>query len=381
MASLFEQKLFDVRIFVDDLQAPIEPDSGSLAIRESMDYLVPTATINFKDLLSAFVSGRPFIQDTVVRISLQDDDSTKEMEFFPFQLKLKQDQKFVEGYIEKLYLISKFAEPLITDFSFESFEGKASDFVKKIAKRLGLKSDVEDTQESRVWISPNWKTPQLLRYLSTHSISVGGSSAYAYFVRFDGTLVFKTVDKMFEEGGDGEDIFVQTSGEDIGEFEGNFNLYSNVAMGGNNVDLSWYDFTKAEEVFKQVPFNKHIKKRASTAGVSTSLQDRGKNKFLGNISSDQFTFPSGFNKEIFLKSLMFSESVKLFVTVKANPFGREIGSVVNLKISSIRGEGVNMNYSGRYLIKSILTKGHYQYWQTLELIRPGVNLDQRENVV
>ena len=182
----------NITILVDGRPAPIVIETGFIAIRESIDFFLPTAELNWSDFVSSFVSVYPFMQDSEIAITLDDNITRKEWKFLAFSSKKElSPSSGSESYDFNLDCISKYVTPLTTDSEYHSMKSTASDYVAYIAKKCGLKSDVENTNELRNWINPGWKFGQMVRYLAQRSISASGSAGYLYYVKSNGTLVFK----------------------------------------------------------------------------------------------------------------------------------------------------------------------------------------------
>jgi hypothetical protein len=167
-----------ITIEVDGSPAPIHVGTGHLAIRESVDYFVPTATLSYDDMAATFVSSYPFMQDTGVTLSVDDGETVRAYAFRAFSSAKALEATGVESYRTTLDLISVHASPLLTGGAYHSMEGRASEYVAYIAGECGLSHDVEATKGTGPWINPNWKWAQMVRYLARQSVSVSRAGSW-----------------------------------------------------------------------------------------------------------------------------------------------------------------------------------------------------------
>lgn len=375
---------YGISIKVDGNPAPISVETGYIAIRESIDFFVPSATIVFKDRMSGFVSHYPFMQDTDIEVSIDDKKKINNHRFYAFSSMKELSVEGVESFGYSLDLISKYAKPLLTDGEFHSKKCTASDYVKYIADKCGLKSDIESTKEVRSWINPNWKYAQMIRFLAQRAVASSGSAGFLYFVRNDGTLVFKSVDKLFDEG---QAIDLTAGSYTIETEEGEEQLnnkqlvirdnhFASVILGANKLDLNVYDYKSGKNKNENVTYEKYLKKRAVIKGVAVDLATIGSTRYDGVWYSDEHDFPASTIKYVYNKVLRQLEATQLQIMAPLNN-ELQIGNVVNLSIpanADIITGGVNLNYSGRYLIKNLTTVGHGDFLQKLVLVRPGISL-------
>lgn len=378
MADQFlNQKTLGVSVSVDGENAPIFVDSGKLVIRESMERLVVSGEIVFNDIKTTFLAKTPFVQDSLIQISLQDDDNIKQIAFRPFT-------DVVDGtdnanlYEYKLDIISVYADPVLMFREFHSKRCKASDYVKYLADRLKLNHDIEDSKDEKVWINPNWKVGQMLRYLATSAISSRGSSGYMYYVTYDGTLVFKTVDRFFDESQKEENINFAYTTEELEAVQIKRNHFSSIVFGANYKEYSFFDLETSSYNKDIITYDRFIKKRALKSNIPSKYSKNGGSTY-SSVFNAKNGKPYSYEKEVFLKTLFYVDTNTIIVTVKADPFGRKLGQIVNVNIPVDREDVVNFPLSGRYLIKAIVTKGIREFFQTLVLVRPGLNyLDKND---
>lgn len=368
-----------IDITVDGRPAPIVIESGYLAIRESIDFFIPTAELHWSDMLSSFVSVYPFMQDSLVNISLDDGSTRKEYKFIAFSSRKDiTPSSGTESYDFNLDLISKNVKSLLTDSEYHSDKLTASDYVKYIADKCSLKSDVEVTNEVRNFINPGWKYGQMIRYLAQRSISKTGSGGYLYFVKNDNTLVFKSIDKLFSDSEE-ENItacIYPEQGESNKDLVFKDNHFANVTLGANRLKLRSYDFNTETLIEEDIDYSVYLKKRGDVKGVAVDYTKIGNDIYAGEWYSGDNDKSHNFYRFLYNKILRQLESSQVQITAPLK-LGREIGNIVNLSVpanSDMIDGGVNLNYSGRYLIKSILTKGHGEFYQTLTLVRPGISL-------
>jgi hypothetical protein len=382
---------FNITIEVDGIPAPIYVESGHFAIRESIDFFLPSATLVYKDRTASFVSTYPIMQDTTVKIGLDDGTSLKSYDFYAFSSSKQQTMGGVEHFQTSLDLLSVHAKPLLTDGEYHSQKSTASDYVSYIAGQCGLKADVEATKDVRSWVNPNWKYSQMVRFLAQRCVSASGSGGFLYFVRPDGTLVFKSPDKLFDdedaidltvgsyviEGEDGEE------GETIEnrQFLIKDNHFANVILGANNLNLSVYDYKSGATIETKADYQSYLKKRGSVKGVATSMAETGRNRFGGTWYADELDFPASINMFLYNKVLRQLEATQVQIMTPLDNVIR-LGGVVNLSVpanKALVSGGVNLNYSGRYLIKTISTVGSDDCMKKLVLVRPGISLpDERK---
>lgn len=379
-----------ISIKVDGVSAPISVESGYVAIRESIDFFVPSGTLVFKDRMSGFVSHYPFMQDTRVDVSLDDNNSVSTYGFYAFSSRKDQTLQGVESYQFSLDLLSNYALPLLTDSEYHSLRCSPSDYIRYVADRCGLRSEVESTRDIRSWVNPNWKFAQMVRYVAQRSVASSGSAGFLYFVRPDGTLVFKSADKLFDE----EDVVNLTAGSYTILVDGveetltnkqitiKDNHFANVVLGSNNMNISVYDYKKGQYVVEQIDHQKYIRKRGAIKGISVEMSNIGKSKHVGSWFSDENDFPADATRYVYNKVLRQLESTQLQIIVPLDNKIR-LGGVVNLSVPAnmeLFSGGVNLNYSGRYLIKSITTVGHGDFMKKLVLVRPGISLPLERKV-
>lgn len=367
----------EVKVFLDGKEAPMPYNTGYLSIRESWDGLITTATLSFTDNNSLLSDLYPLVQNTVIEFIIGDEENQKSWKFYPFTQYSDGKMAQSDVYDVKLDLISIYAKPFLFFQEFKSMYGRASDFVKYIAGKCNLKCEVEDTKEKRNWINPNWKASQFLRYLAYHATSASGSSGYVYFIRYDGVLIFKSVDKLFEEARDIEDVDIIFDGETVRKYSVARNLFSAFSLGSNQVDIFNFDLDKNEKVVEKITQNDHISKYARFRGYPKEFKEL-------YLSSSTFTNRAvkttlKYNKESYKKSLLQLEATKVILTLRTDVFKRRIGSVISLGFPNKRGEA-NLPYAGRYVIKSINTIGTDDLYQRCTLVRPGINLLDRVGI-
>ena len=380
----------ELSVKVDGVPAPILVETGYVVVRESTDFFLPSATLVFKDRLSGFVSHYPFMQDTEIELGIDDGQSIKVHRFFAFSSKKEQNMEGVESFDIHLDMISKYSDPLLVESEFHSMRGTASDYIRYIAEKCGLRSDVEATKEVRSWINPNWKYSQMVRHLAQRSISSSGSGGYLYFVRGDGTLVFKSADKFFDEEEaidltvgsyevvDGDETYVINNKQ----FTLKDNHFASVVLGNNSMETSIYDYMRGSRVVETVRNDRFIKKRGAVKGISLGMDSMGIKRSEGVWYSDEVDFPSHMYKAIYNKVLRQLESNQVVIMV---PLKNEykLGGVINLSVPAnmdIFPGGVNLNHSGKYLIKAMNTVGHGDYMIKLVLVRPGISLPSERKV-
>lgn len=382
---------YKISIDVDGNPAPIWVESGYIAIRESIDFFVPSATLVYKDRTASFVSIYPYMQDTEVRIGLDDGNSIKSYDFYAFSSSKQQTIDGVEHFQSSLDLLAKSARPLLTDGEFHSMKGTASDYISYIADRCGLVADVEATKHVRSWINPNWKFSQMVRFLAQRAVSVSGSGGFLYFVDSGGTLIFKSIDKLFDDS-DVVDLTVGSYSIETGDEEEILNNkqflikdnhFANVVLGTNNQNLSVYDYKGGKVITEQVGYDSYLRKRGQVRGVATSMVQDGKDRFGGVWYADDNDFPASITKYIYNKVLRQLEATQIQIMVPLNN-DLNVGGVVNLSVPAnevLVSGGVNLNYSGRYLIKTVSTVGNTDFMKKLVLVRPGISLpeERKEN--
>lgn len=364
--------------YVDGERAPIFTEAdGYFVVRDSVEFMVPTGTLFFKDLNSAFFQHYPFLQDTEIEVYLQDKENSLKTKFYPFASSGKKPlEAYSENYFARVNLISEYSKDLLSSGEYSSRREKASDYVKYIADKLGFETDIEETKETRNWINPNWKYSQMIKYLATHSVSVSGSSGYLYFVNTEGVLHFKSIDRCFEESSDSERIIVDFTSSNIKEYKVSSNLFSTVLLGYNRLDLTSFDMTTGEDNTIVYSHKDGLKKRGKSSGISTLFRDYSRPQYVGEFFSSEENNSINIYPELFKRTMGLSEQNVITLTLADNPFGRSVGDVVNLDIKNVVAKGSDLNYSGRYLIKSIITKGNIEYYQTLVLVRKGINVDR-----
>lgn len=373
-------KDIDISLLVDGNPAPIFPESGAISVQESMDFMVPSASIRFRDQMSTFVTVYPFLQDTEIQTYITDEESDRKLSFYAFSDAKWQMENAVQEYYEyRLDLISKFAHPLLTTGEFHSDKLKASDYIKYMADRLGLQFEVEESKDIRTWINPNWKFGQMLRYISQRAISVNGSAGYQYFIRGDGTLVFKTVDKFFDESQEDEELIIDLQSDVLDrDLTLRMNNFSNISLGSNSLKSVYYDLGTQKNIENTSAYDTYIKKRAIKQGVSQKFSKIGRDRYYRAVYKDLAGDPSHLYTQINKQANLNAEAVQMETTAEVN-MDRRIGDIINVSMPTRedvnQSGGIDFNYSGRYLIKGMTTYGHGDYYQKLQLIRPGLNLD------
>lgn len=371
-----------INIEVDKQSAPIDIETGYVAIRESMDFFVPTGTLVFDDRMSNFVATYPFMQDTKVSLTLEDMFVKSKYDFRAFSSKKKKEGSGVEKFKTTVDLVSIHGEKLLGDTEFHSDTTTISSYVRYIAGQCGLKTDIEETTGVLNILNPNWTYAQMIRWCAVNAISATGSVGYLYYVTGDGTLVFRSPDSFFTRQlgvdltiGKYEILDDLGLGEEHsnGVFTLNENLYGNVLMGANGSNVSYKEYSTGEQKETNIGNTDGISKRGGVRGVSVELTNKKRTTVLQGryegINSEQ-------NRIRYNKATRQLETVQIGYTI---PWRKDIGigTVVNVTIpsnDSIIIGGVNMNYSGRYLVKSCAMVGHGEYYKKLTLVRPGLNL-------
>jgi hypothetical protein len=369
-----------ISVYVDGQLAPVLAETGYLVVRNNFDSLVPDGTLLFRDSAENFTSNYPIVEGTVIDIYMEDDNDVRRHKFKVFNLEFKKEKgpdQFV--YTVKVALISDHSYPLMTSGEFFSKRCKASEFVQYIAKKLGIHSEVEDTKETRDWIMPNWKYSQMLKYLAIHSRSIGGSSGFIYSIGLDNILQFKSIDKFFTDSRDTENITIDFSYANIQNMSLVNNLFSQVLYGANHLDLTSFNLTTGESSNQIYKFDEGIVARAKRAGVAKDTKDLSKKLSLGSFFTEEKTYLE--NPFLFRKVMLNSESNVIKITVGDNTFGRRVGDIVNINIVNNVDQSIELNFSGRYLIKSIVTFGSTDYFQTLTLVRRGINVTERTSII
>jgi len=222
----------------------------------------------------------------------------------------------------------------------------------------------------------------MLRFLAIRSISVSGSSGYMYFINSDGVLVFKTIDRLFEEESSEEiklvlDDDLQINGVVNRDFQIKGNYFSNIVLGSNQVKMRCYDWTKSKYVEVINKYDEYVQKRGIKKGISQEFAEVGQTKYFGELYSGDIAVPTEQNTSVFKKAMLQAEMLQIEVLL---PFSleRKVGDIVDLTVTAseqMEIGDVSMNYSGRYVIKSMMLHGHSDYYHRLILMRSGVNLD------
>ena len=368
-------------ILVEGESVPLFLEDGTFTMRESLDYMVPTATLRYRDSLGVFFNYVPLVQNSKFEIYLEDENgNTRAAEFYPFNYASESDfNSDISSNVSTVDLISTHSKDLLSKGEFHSLEGKASEYVSYLADKLGFKSDIEETASERSWVNPNWKFGQMLKYLASHSKSLSGSSGYIYYVDYTGKLLFKSVDECFTANENPESLVLDLISDNVVNFKVQTNLFANTLLGNNKLDTYYFDRSKGEVVREETSYKQGLKKRAKSGAFPKDLAEDSGVRYLGDYAT-KIGADFSINKEVFHRTLYQSELVILTVTVLESPFSRRVGDVISVDIHSIGIEEVNLNFSGRYLIKSIITHGSTVFLQTLILIRKGINLDNRPNV-
>lgn len=379
MTDTFGQRQLLVQCKVDNELFPFFAETGYFSFVESMDLLYAVGTIQVVEAQSMLQSHYPLLQASDVDFYLQDDESNKHFGFYPFN-GASVEQGGTKAYEHKISLISKHAFPISLHREYYSEYGTASDYVRRLADRLGLDHDVEETKHIFRWICPGWRAGQMLRHLAQHSVSGRGLSGYVYYVTNDGVLVFRSMDSFFEQSEDEEHLDVANLSQDVITQSIKRKYMSSVYLGSNNVKVERYDLDTDTAIESKYVFGDLVNKRALKLGLSGTSLEHGLSRSLYPEHSDhRDEYPHDELPMLFRKATSQYESTVIELLVKPNPFGRKLGEVINLSFPGEKSNDQSIPYSGRYLIAKVNTVGALEFYQRLTLVRPGVNITDRSD--
>jgi hypothetical protein len=157
-------------------------------------------------------------------------------------------------------------------------------------------------------------------------------------------------------------------------FDLNENLFANVLLGSNYASLIYPNYETGGAT-NTVSSTAGLKKRGSVRGVSERFKTTGRVETLQGRYGSTHALE---NRILYNKIWRQLECIQLTFYI---PYTERIqlGSVLNLTIPAnpnIIVGGVNVNYSGRYLVKSCMSVGHGTFYKKITVVRPGINLDK-----
>ncbi len=378
MSDSFAHPQLLIQCQVDGNDFPLFAETGYYSFVESMDLLYPVGSMEVQEARSVLISGYPLLQASEIDVYCQDDDANKHFAWYPFN-SVSTEKSGTKDYTHKISLISRYAFPISLKREYYSDYCTASDYVRALAGRLGLRHDIEDTKQRFRWICPGWRVGQMLRHLAQHAVSVNGYSGYVYYVTYDGVLTFRSMDSFFEESSDEEQLDVANLNLDVNIGSLKRKFMSTAFLGSNKVETDYFDVDNERVVASSASYSDYIQKRALKIGLSSSVLDYGLSRTLQPVhTGHRDDYPHEELPMYFRKATAAYESTIVELVVKPNPFGRRLGDVVNITFPGEPSDDHGMPFSGRYLITKVNTVGTREFYQRLTLARPGVNLIDRD---
>jgi len=191
------------------------------------------------------------------------------------------------------------------------------------------------------------------------------------------------MDAFFEESNEEQEekIDFNNMSADVSSVSTRRRYMSTLFFGSNRIDTDFYDLTDEEERTTSYAYDANIKKRGFKVGVSDEFLDAGIRKSLPPAHKDAYDeYPYHDLPMVYRKATAAYESVGQEISIKSNPFGRKLGAVVHVSFPGESSNDQSIPYSGRYLIRSVNTVGSKEFSQKISLVRPGLNMLDREGV-
>jgi len=351
-----------------------------LSIIETMMSATPYVTLKFFDATGDLSTNAVIIPDDIWNIEFgQSDDSFLKTSFKFSTLEFVNNNKTnTDNIMVVSNMISNNWEGLFKNTYNRSWSAKKySEIIKEIATEIGFtKFDIEETKEEYTVIQPNWTNNQLFKWISSNSVNKNEIGGYVYYIKLDGTFVFKTYDSIFNQKPSIEffNNSVQKDEEKAFNAIGIKNNYMpTLIQGGFGIKYDYFDFESKTFVTGESTVDSFSERQLSDWYYISNNHNEGSKNFWGgrNIKTKNVV-----NNKI-INSANSVHKTEIFVKGNIN---LSVGSIINLKISyyssSLGKSGINETYSGYWLIWKIahlFDSDSKSFDSHLFLSRNGVN--------
>lgn len=369
----------------EDLYMKVESDfpseifsvaAQSVTLVETLSAASPIMVLRLADQFGDLVNHTYISPDTSYDVYF--GKSPNENMKCSFSLSVGTASNYASGVIENVAMEINFLrhnwEKLISQTHSRSWNNvRYSDVVRQIAEEAGFTSfDIEETDERLSVIQPGWTNIQLLKWIQGQARSTSGISGFDIGARLDGSFIFKTFDKLFDQKPKFEYILSDEYSEDSIWDMNIIQEYSPMTtQGAFGITYSYFDYEnkefKTDDMVLSETNQRQISDRyflAKSHEVPMRRMYGGRNTRLVNEAENRI-----------LQTANSIQSLK--ITVKGNT-NLHIGDMINIVLQSSRvsKSPVSEPYSGYWLVSKV---SHFVSFQSkmhqtvLELSRPGMD--------
>lgn len=347
----------------------------------------PFDRVNSLDFLHISCSVRQAVPQVHFRIMDASKWLTKKQDLLdgvPIQLSIKADEK-TTTYNFRLFSFKDTVTPTGVSYEIDGYldaplywlqsskaavQGTASKVIEEIAQRCGLKSVVEPTTDTQVWIPQNRKNYQFLEHVADHGY-INDTSCMVRGLDLNGTLFYRDVSKKqdtrqtFQQSKYVEGSLMVSDAQTWNR-SGFYNATSGYAdkIVKPNVD------TMLAAMDEKLTVDRDFSKKMMMSSIVHRAVDQARVVFrpfdVGN-THDNYERAAYQNKRI-ANTFMFGQYILTPEVSKTR-----LLDTVQFQADEAGGSGVTA-YSGAYLVtgRVIYVQG-INYFEKFELARQGVN--------
>jgi hypothetical protein len=151
------------------------------------------------------------------------------------------------------------------------------------------------------------------------------------------------------------------------------NHFANVMLGANNLEYTVYDYEAGEAATGRAGHSAYLEKQARYRGVAAPMGADGPSRHGGAVYGAGLPGMAGY---AYNKAMRQLEATQVQIMA---PLDNKLvpGAAVDLSVPAnpvLVPGGVNINYTGRYMVSTAVTVGNTEYMKRLVLVRPGYGL-------
>lgn len=368
--------IYDVNIYIDGENIFESPGCILLeaSIFESIMHSIPTCTLN-----------------VCVPVSWLNDRSIVDGTLFRFDIKCKAFD-FYENLYFRLFNIDKFEIEAdfctleltgtldfiegIREANPYNLYGSSSDVIKNIAKQLSLKTDIDDTNDTQLWVAGENNLYQFLSLLTQHGW-VNETSAMFWALDRHKILLYKNLTSVIRNRSDKIWTFVQRQNPDPQKKEYAYtNVYGSALSGYENIKKEGYG--GKDHYFDLLNYNWKEVSATKAIAESNSL-NLGKAQSKG-LAQSWYSFDVGnFHKNYWLAKKQNARLLALYSTYVVVEcyylMNYRLGQIVNFNFMDASDINSKSRFaSGTFIIEEInINITNTNITTELKLAMQGIN--------
>ena len=369
-------EIYDLNIFIDDANIFEIPQCILLgaSIFESITHAIPTCSLKVT-LPVGWINTRSIVDGTVIRFDIKSENINfyESLYFRLFNI----NNFTIEANFCTLELtgVLDFMEG-IREANPYNLYGNSSDVVKNIAKQNALKTDIDNTNDTQLWIAGENNVYQFLSIIAQHGWINETSAMFWAFDRHK-ILLYKNLTSILRNRSDKIWTFTQDQYPDIKNKKYVYtNVRGGVLSGYENIKKEGYGgkdhyFDLLSYTWKEVHANKTIAE--SEALNLDKEQSKG-------LAQNWYSFDVGnFHKNYWLAKKQNARLLALYSTYVAIEcqylMNYRLGQIVNFNFTDARDPQTKSRFaSGTFIIEEInINITNTDITTDLKLVMQGIN--------